>query len=116
MKSIGIGLPDALIRGPELGGILNVPAIFIIWVVAGLLIARNPRKRDGQCHIEFLIKMAALVLFIAVALPVFNCAFQAVHAVRLPETARPAASRRDGRPAAGIFFAFYGFACDRYCG
>ena len=39
LNSVGLGLPDALIQGPELGGIINVPAIFIIWVVAGLLIA-----------------------------------------------------------------------------
>ena len=39
LKSVGLGLPDALIQGPELGGIVNLPAIFIIWVVAGLLIA-----------------------------------------------------------------------------
>src|ERR1700755_2564126 len=39
LKSVGLGLPDALIQGPELGGVINLPAIFIIWVVAGLLIA-----------------------------------------------------------------------------
>src|ERR671919_1991460 len=27
MESVGFGLPDALIQGPELGGIVNVPAI-----------------------------------------------------------------------------------------
>ena len=39
LKSVGLGLPDALVQGPELGGVINLPAIFIIWVVAGLLIA-----------------------------------------------------------------------------
>src|SRR5688572_3630917 len=38
MASIGAALPEAFIQGPELGGILNVPAIFIIAIVAGLLI------------------------------------------------------------------------------
>src|SRR3546814_18676030 len=32
-----LGVPMALMQGPELGGIINLPAIFIIAVVAGLL-------------------------------------------------------------------------------
>ena len=27
LKSIGMGLPDALVQGPELGGVINLPAI-----------------------------------------------------------------------------------------
>jgi APA family basic amino acid/polyamine antiporter len=38
MESIGAPLPAALVQGPALGGIVNLPAIFIIGVVAGLLI------------------------------------------------------------------------------
>src|SRR5512132_3305311 len=71
LKSVGLGLPDALIQGPELGGILNLPAIFIIWVVAGLLIA-GTRESATVNAILVVIKMLALALFIAVALPVFN--------------------------------------------
>ena len=37
--SIGMPIAGASINGPELGGIVNLPAIFIIVVVAGLLIA-----------------------------------------------------------------------------
>src|SRR6476660_5194400 len=33
LQSIGLGLPAAFVQGPELGGILNLPAIFIIWVI-----------------------------------------------------------------------------------
>src|SRR5207237_1369091 len=68
LKSIGLGLPDALIQGPELGGVLNLPAIFIIWVVAGLLIA-GTRESATVNAILVLIKIAALALFVAVALP-----------------------------------------------
>src|SRR6476661_10930534 len=51
LSSIGFGLPDLLTHGPALAGTLcngkvqaaafgiNLPAIFIIWVVAGLLMA-----------------------------------------------------------------------------
>src|SRR5205807_6217160 len=64
LKSVGLGLPDALIQGPELGGVINVPAIFIIWVVAGLLMA-GTRESATLNAVLVLIKMAALALFIA---------------------------------------------------
>src|SRR5678815_4254875 len=38
MEGLGAPLPAALIAGPHAGGILNLPAIFIVAVVAGLLI------------------------------------------------------------------------------
>jgi APA family basic amino acid/polyamine antiporter len=38
LQSIGMGLPPELVAGPQLGGIINLPAVFIIAVVAGLLI------------------------------------------------------------------------------
>src|SRR3954470_23802520 len=71
LKSIGMGLPDALVQGPQLGGIINIPAIFIIVVVAGLLIA-GTRESATLNAILVVIKIAALALFIAVALPVFD--------------------------------------------
>src|SRR4051812_15064074 len=71
LKSVGMGLPDSLIQGPELGGVLNVPAIFIIWVIAGLLIA-GTRESATLNAILVAIKMLALAMFIAVALPVFD--------------------------------------------
>src|SRR4029078_2080447 len=71
LKSIGLGLPDALIQGPELGGVINLPAIFIICVGAGLLMVRT-RANAHINAILVLVKMAALALFIAVTLPVFD--------------------------------------------
>ena len=82
-------MPDALIQGPELGGVINLPAIFIIWVVAGLLIA-GTRESATLNAILVVIKMAALALFIAVALPVFNAATS----TRSCPTASRAAARR----------------------
>jgi hypothetical protein len=35
MESLGAPLPAALVQGPALGGIVNLPAIFIVAVVAG---------------------------------------------------------------------------------
>ena len=39
LESVGMGLPRALVNGPELGGVVNLPAVVIIFVVAGMLIA-----------------------------------------------------------------------------
>ena len=109
LESIGIGLPDALIQGPELGGIINVPAIFIIWVVAGLLIA-GTRESATLNAILVLIKMAALALFIAVALPVFNAEhFHPFMPYGFPKTGPSGSEVGVMAAAAIIFFAFYGF-------
>jgi basic amino acid/polyamine antiporter, APA family len=109
LKSVGLGLPDALIQGPTLGGLINVPAIFIIWVVAGLLIA-GTRESATINAILVLIKMLALALFIAVALPVFNAQhFHPFMPFGFPKSG-PAGSEVGVMAAAAIiFFAFYGF-------
>src|SRR5918998_5223779 len=73
LESVGLGLPQSLIQGPELGGVINVPAIFIIWVVAALLMA-GTRESATVNAILVVIKIAALALFVAVALTAFNSA------------------------------------------
>ena len=103
------GLPDALIQGPELGGVINLPAIFIIWVVAGLLIA-GTRESATLNAILVVIKMAALALFIAVALPVFNADhFHPFMPYGFPRSGPPGSEVGVMAAAAIIFFAFYGF-------
>ena len=109
LKSIGLGLPDALIQGPELHGVINLPAIFIIWVVAGLLIA-GTRESATLNAILVIIKMAALALFIAVALPVFNAAhFDPFMPFGFPKSGEAGSEVGVMAAAAIIFFAFYGF-------
>src|SRR4051795_3251972 len=109
LNSIHLGLPDALVQGPELGGILNLPAIFIIWVVAGLLMA-GTRESATLNAILVLIKMAALALFIAVALPVFNAEhFHPFMPFGFPKTGSSGSEVGVMAAAAIIFFAFYGF-------
>jgi len=114
LDSIGLGLPTALTQGPELGGIINVPAIFIIVVVAGLLIA-GTRESATLNAILVVIKLLALAMFIAVALPYFDPShFQPFMADGF---AKHTVIGADGQPvevgvmaaAAIIFFAFYGF-------
>ena len=109
LKSVGMALPGALIQGPELGGVLNLPAIFIIWVVAGLLIA-GTRESATLNAILVLIKMAALALFIAVALPVFNADhFHPFMPYGFPRSGPSGSEVGVMAAAAIIFFAFYGF-------
>lgn len=109
LNSVGLGLPNALIQGPELGGILNLPAIFIIWVVAGLLIA-GTRESATLNAILVVIKMLALVLFVAVALPVFNANhFHPFMPSGFPRSGAPGQEVGVMAAAAIIFFAFYGF-------
>jgi APA family basic amino acid/polyamine antiporter len=109
LKSIGLDLPDALIQGPELGGVINLPAIFIIWVVAGLLIA-GTRESATLNAILVVIKMAALALFIAVALPAFNGAhFHPFMPNGFPKSGPSGSEVGVMAAAAIIFFAFYGF-------
>jgi APA family basic amino acid/polyamine antiporter len=109
LKSIGLGLPDALIQGPELGGIVNVPAIFIIVVVAGMLIG-GTRESATVNAILVVIKMAALALFIAVCLPVFDPShFHPFMPYGFPRSGPSGSEVGVMAAAAIIFFAFYGF-------
>ena len=109
LASIGMGLPTDLTQGPELGGIINLPAIFIIVVVAGLLIA-GTRESATVNAILVVIKMLALALFIAVALPVFNADhFTPFMPYGFPRTGPSGSEVGVMAAAAIIFFAFYGF-------
>ena len=109
LQSVGMGLPAALINGPELGGVINLPAIFIIVVVAGLLLA-GTRESATLNAVLVVIKLAALALFIAVALPVFDSShFQPFMPNGFPRTGPPGSEVGVMAAAAIIFFAFYGF-------
>jgi len=109
LSSIGMGLPDALVQGPELGGVINLPAIFIIFVVGGLLIA-GTRESATLNAILVVIKLAALALFIAVALPVFDSShFEPFMPYGFPRSGPSGSEVGVMAAAAIIFFAFYGF-------
>ena len=109
LTSVGMGLPPALVQGPELGGIVNLPAIFIIFVVAGLLIA-GTRESANLNAILVVIKLAALALFIAVALPAFNADnFQPFMPYGFGKSGPSGSEVGVMAAAAIIFFAFYGF-------
>ncbi len=110
LEGLGVHLPAALTTGPHAGGLLNVPAILIIWVVAGALIAGT---RESATVNAFLVvfKLIALAVFVAIALPAFDASnLHPFMPHGFAENIGP-----DGRKygvmaaAAIIFFAFYGF-------
>lgn len=104
-----IHMPFALANGPELGGIVNLPAIFIIAAVAGLLIAGTRESATLNAGLV-LVKLAALTMFIIVALPYFDAAhFEPFMPNGFPRTGAPGHEVGVMAAAAIIFFAFYGF-------
>ncbi|KRB86296.1 amino acid permease [Sphingomonas sp. Root710] len=106
----GIGFPAALTQGPELGGLINLPAIFIIAVVAGLLLL-GTRESARVNTVLVVIKIATLSLFVAVTLPYFDA--RHLHPFMpygFASIAGPDGVQRGVMAAAAIiFFAFYGF-------
>ena len=109
LASIDAALPSALIQGPELGGVINLPAIFIIAVVAGLLIY-GTRESANLNALLVVVKLLALAMFIIVALPAFNADnFQPFMPYGFPRSGPSGSEVGVMAAAAIIFFAFYGF-------
>ncbi|CAO4142300.1 putative amino acid permease YhdG [Methylorubrum aminovorans] len=104
------GFPKALMQGPEAGGVVNLPAVGIIVLVAVLLL-RGTRESATLNAALVLVKIAALVVFVAFALP----AFEAAHLDPFNPFGFSKSVQADGvergvmAAAAIIFFAFYGF-------
>ncbi|WP_375275716.1 amino acid permease [Methylorubrum thiocyanatum] len=104
------GVPKALMQGPDAGGIVNLPAVAIIVVVAVLLL-RGTRESATVNAALVLVKIAALAVFVAFALP----AFDAAHLEPFNPYGFAKSVGADGvergimAAAAIIFFAFYGF-------
>ena len=110
LKGLGLDLPTALTVGPHAGGLINFPAIFITWIVAGALIAGT---RESATVNAFLVvfKLLALAVFVAIALPAFDASnLQPFMPYGFTESLG-ADGRKYGVMAAAaiIFFAFYGF-------
>ena len=109
IHAAGWPIPAALLAGSEAGGLVNLPAVLICMVVAGLL-ALGTRESATVNVVLVVVKVLALVVFIAIAAPAFD-----------PGHFHPFApfgwSRESAEgiktgivPAASlIFFAFYGF-------
>jgi len=109
LGGLGVHLPAALTTGYFAGGLVNLPAIAIIAVVSGLLMI-GVRESANLNAALVLVKIVALGIFLAVAIPHFNPAnFHPFLPFGL--VGHGAGGVRNGvmGAAAIIFFAFYGF-------
>jgi len=104
------GVPMALMQAPHAGGIANLPALFIIAVVAALLIA-GTRKSAGLTMILVAVKLSALAIFVWFALPHFDAAnLEPFSPYGFARNMGPDGVERGIMAAAAIIFsAFYGF-------
>jgi len=98
--AFSIDIPDMLVRGPYDGGLINLPAMLIAALVTWLLVI-GTRESAVVNSVLVVIKVAALTLFIVLALPVMNM-----------ENFTPFSPLGFGgvsAAAASIFFAYVGF-------
>ena len=110
MQWAGIHIPPALAAGPHAGGVINLPAILITFAVAGLLIA-GTRESATLNAVLVVVKLIALAVFIALALPAFDSAnLQPFMPYGFSKAMGADGVERGVMAAAAIiFFAFYGF-------
>lgn len=67
----GVSLPPELLTGPLEGGVVNLPAIVLVWLCALLLVAGTRESAMANAVIS-VVKLAVLVLFAAVAFTAFR--------------------------------------------
>ncbi len=67
LTAIGVGLPDYLIKGPAAGGLINLPAVLIILILMGMLIAGVKQSARLNAGMVF-IKVLTIAVFVGVAL------------------------------------------------
>lgn len=105
-----LGFPVALTQGPELGGVVNLPAVFIIAVVAGLL-SLGTKESATLNAVLVGIKLVALAVFVVVAVPHFDAAnLEPFMPYGFAKSVSADGGERGVMAAAAIiFFAFYGF-------
>lgn len=100
--SLGIKLPLALSAGPFAGGIINLPAMAIAFLVTSLLLIGTTESARVNT-VLVIIKVATLILFIALTVPIIKGAhFE-------PFTPNGWGSIGVVGAAASIFFAYVGF-------
>ena len=103
------GIPEVLLKGPEQGGLINLPAVIICFVVAGLLLV-GTRESANVNLVLVVIKVLALAAFVAIAAPHFDASHFTPF---MPKGFEGHAADGTGLGVMGaaaiIFFAFYGF-------
>ncbi|MFN3431407.1 MAG: amino acid permease, partial [Candidatus Sericytochromatia bacterium] len=102
-------VPSALLAGPGSGGVMNLPAVVIIALVAAMLL-RGTRESANINLVLVMLKIAALGLFVALTLPHFNMGnFQPFMPHGFFATVENGQTVGVMAAAAIVFFAFYGF-------
>lgn len=98
--SFAIDIPDTLVLGPLDGGLINLPAMFIAGLVTWLLVIGTKESATVNA-ILVAVKVAALSLFIVLAVPVMN--------MEQFTPFSPLGFAGISAAAASIFFAYVGF-------
>jgi APA family basic amino acid/polyamine antiporter len=99
-SAFALDIPDTLVAGPFDGGAINLPAMFIAGLVTWLLVI-GTRESATVNAVLVAIKVAALTMFIVLALPVMNMEQFSPFA--------PTGFIGISMAAASIFFAYVGF-------
>ncbi|MEU6376979.1 amino acid permease [Streptomyces sp. NPDC046909] len=96
----GVSLPETLSAPPGLGGTLNIPAALIV-VLAMVVLLRGARESAVANTVMVAVKVAALILFCAVAFTAFRAGnFQPLF---------PLGAAGMSAGAASLFFSYIGF-------
>ncbi len=111
LNGLGVELPAALTGGPASeGGLVNIPAILIVAAVTGMLLI-GTRESANVNSVLVVVKIVALAVFVALAVPAFSAAnFDPFAPYGFAAHVDAAGADRGIMSAAAIiFFAFYGF-------
>ena len=109
LQAAGLRLPQPLLTGAFAGGLLNLPAIVIIFVVAGMLIIGTRESATVNTALVS-VKILALFVFIAIGISAFKAAnFTPFMPYGFASSGAGDDTRGVMPAAAIIFFAFYGF-------
>jgi len=104
-----VHLPPLLLQGPHAGGLVNLPAVLVSFAIAGMLML-GTRESATLNIVLVVIKLVALAVFVALALPGFDAAnFHPFMPHGFASHAEGTATRGVMAAAAIVFFAFYGF-------
>lgn len=106
-ESFGVSLPESLMKTPFDGGIINLPAIFIVTIMS-LVLMRGTGESAKLNNIIVVLKVAIVLIFIAVGIKYVR-----------PENLHPFIPKNEGpgkfgwtgilRAAGVVFFAYVGF-------
>lgn len=109
LQAAGVHLPAELLAGPHAGGIINLPAVIVALGVMGLLVA-GTRESATLNIVLVIIKLVALAVFVAFALPAFDGSnLEPFMPYGFGSTEVGGEKRGVMAAAAIVFFAFYGF-------